>query len=165
MNKACDNISVINPIFNTNNSLNDLYIDCPKGYIIDVEHSDLSKGIIKFKDANITLEDIPSIIRDDIKINAFISKSSTYYNYLKKLKTIATLMDIAKYYNKDWKPDWNNKYERKYYIFFDYFDDMYKTRSKSQTCNNAIFFAHREDAQAVIDNPNFRDILDNIFKV
>lgn len=164
MNKDSDNSSIITPIFNTNNSLNDLHIDCPKGYSIDVENSDLSKGIIKFKDANITLEDIPSIIRDDIKINAFINKSSTYYNYLKKLKAIATLIDIAKYYNKDWKPDWNNGIEFKYYIVFDYFDDMYKTRSKSQTCNDAIYFANREDAQAVINNPNFRYILDTIYK-
>ena len=164
MDKDSDNSNIITPTFNTDNSLNDLHIDCPKGYSIDVEHSDLSKGIIKFKDANITLEDIPCIIRDDIKINAFISKSSTYYNYLRKLKAIATLIDIAKYYNKDWKPDWNNGIEFKYHIVFDYFDDMYKTRSKSQTCNNAIYFAHREDAQAVIDNPNFRYILDTIYK-
>ena len=164
MNKDSDNSSIITPIFNTDNSLNDLHIDCPKGYSIDVEHSDLSKGIIKFKDANITLEDIPSIIRDDIKINAFISKSSTYYNYLKKLKAIATLIDIAKYYNKNWKPDWNNNIEVKYHIVFDYFDDMYKARSKSQTSNNFIYFANREDAQAVINNPNFRYILDTIYK-
>lgn len=56
MNKTCDNISVVTPIFNTDNSLNDLSIDCPKGYSIDVEHSDLSKGIIKFKKSDITLE-------------------------------------------------------------------------------------------------------------
>ena len=164
MNKDSDNSNIITPTFNTDNSLNDLHIDCPKGYSIDVEHSDLSKGIIKFNDANITLEDIPCIIRDDIKINAFISKSSTYYNHLRKLKAIATLIDIANYYNKGWKPNWNNDIEFKYYIVFDYFDDMYKTKSKSQTCNNAIYFAHREDAQAVIDNPNFRDILDTIYK-
>ena len=162
MNKDSNNSSIITPTFNTDNSLNDLHIDCPKGYSIDVEHSDLSKGIIKFKDANITLEDIPCIIRDDIKINAFISKSSTYYNYINKLKAIATLIDIANYYNKGWKPDWNNSKEYKYYIIFDYFDDMYKTKSKSQTCNNAIYFAHRKDAQAVIDN--FRYILDTIYK-
>ena len=58
MNKDSNNSSVIIPTFNTNDSLKDLHIDCPKGYSIDVEHSDLSKGIIKFKKDNITLEDI-----------------------------------------------------------------------------------------------------------
>ena len=73
-------------------------------------------------------------------------------------------MNIAKYYNGDWKPDWSNSNEFKFYIVFDYFDDMYKTKSKSETCNNIIYFTHREDAQAVIDNPNFRDILNAIYK-
>lgn len=163
MNKDSDN--VVCPTFNTDNSLNDLHIECPKGYSIDVEHSDLSKGIIKFKDANITLEDIPSIIRDDIKINAFISKSSTYYNYLKKLKAIATLIDIAKYYNKDWKPDWNNSEECKYYILFNNNNENnYSITYRFETNYGSIFFKNEEDAQAVIDNPNFRYILDTIYK-
>lgn len=162
MNK--DSGNVVCPTFNTNDSLNDLHIECPKGYSIDVEHSDLSKGIIKFKDANITLEDIPSIIRDDIKINAFISKSSTYYNYLKKLKAIATLIDIAKYYNKDWKPDFGNDKEDKYYIDYSKKLNKYDTNLSVLYKDTFLYFKNQEDAQAVIDNPNFRDILDTIYK-
>lgn len=55
MNKDSDNSSIITPTFNTDNSLNDLHIECPEGYSIDVEHSDLSKGIIKFKKNDILL--------------------------------------------------------------------------------------------------------------
>ena len=164
MNK--DSGNVVSPTFNTNNSLNDVQIECPKGYSIDVEHSDLSKGIIKFKNDNITLEDIPSIIRDDIKINAFISKSSIYYNYLIKLKAIATLIDIAKYYNKDWEPNWSNKEENKYYIVFYHNsnENYYAIRHRFEMNHGSIFFKNEKDAQAVIDNPNFRDILDTIYK-
>lgn len=162
INKDSDNSSIITPTFNTDNSLNDLHIDCPKGYSIDVEHSDLSKGIIKFKDANITLEDIPCIIRDNIKINAFISKSSTYYNYLNKLKAIGTLIDIANYYNKGWKPDWNNDKEYKYCIVFS--NNSYFITYKFEMNYGSIFFKNRKDAQAVIDNFNFRYILDTIYK-
>ena len=162
MNKDSDNSSIITPIFNTDNSLNDLHIDCPKGYSIDVEHSDLSKGIIKFKKKSyITFEDIYKDDNVDYATNLVILSENKLFN---KLLCIAKLIDIANYYNKGWKPDWNNDVEFKYHIVFDYFDDMYKTRSKSQTCNNAIYFAHREDAQAVIDNPNFRYILDTIYK-
>ena len=166
MNKDSDNSSIITPTFNTDNSLNDLHIDCPKGYSIDVEHSDLSKGIIKFKDANITLEDIPCIIRDDIKINAFISKSSKYYNYIRKLKAIGTLMDIANYYNKGWKPDWNNSKECKYYILFNNNNNEngYFIEYRLKINYGNIFFKNEEDAQSVIDNPNFRYILDAIYK-
>ncbi|WP_337380397.1 hypothetical protein [Phocaeicola coprophilus] len=161
MNKDSDNNSIITPTLNTDNSLNDLHIDCPKGYSIDVEHSDLSKCIIKFKNDNITLEDIYENQGKDTFITNVVSNNTHTYN---KIYAIAALIDIANYYNKGWKPDWNNGIEFKYYIVFDYFDDIYKTKSKSQTCNNAIYFAHREDAQSVIDNPNFRDILDTIYK-
>ena len=162
MNKDSNNSNIITPTFNTDNSLNDLHIDCPNGHIIDVEHSDLSKGIIKFKKkSDITFEDLYKDDNVDYATNLVILSENKLFN---KLLCIAKLIDIANYYNKGWKPDWNNGIEFKYHIVFDYFDNMYKTRSKSQTCNNAIYFAHREDAQAVIDNPNFRDILDTIYK-
>ena len=140
---------------------NQLTIDIPEGMEIDVEHSNLSKGIIKFKKYNITLENIYENHGKDTFITNIVSNNTHTYN---KISAIATLIDIANYYNKGWKADWNNGIEFKYHIVFDYFDDMYKTRSKSQTCNNAIYFAHREDAQAVINNPNFKYILDTIYK-
>ena len=160
MNKDSDNSSIITPTFNTDNSLNDLHIDCPKGYSIDVEHSDLSKGIIKFKKNNFTYKDI----EDALNLEENLTGVACNVNNVDKLSAIDKLINIANYYNKGWKPDWNNGIEFKYHIVFDYFDDMYKTKSKSQTCNNAIYFAHREDAQAVINNPNFRYILDTIYK-
>lgn len=143
---------------------NQLTIDIPKGHIIDVEHSDLSKGIIKFKDANITLEDIPCIIRDDIKINAFISKSSTCYNYLNKLKAIATLIDIANYYNKGWKPNWSTNKEYKYCIQYNKKYDEYSIYYSFLEIESIIYFKNKEDVQSIIGNPNFRYILDTIYK-
>nr|UVX61681.1 MAG: hypothetical protein [Bacteriophage sp.] len=160
MNKDSDNSSIITPIFNTDNSLNDLHIDCPKGYSIDVEHSDLSKGIIKFKKNDITYKDI----EDALNLEENLTGVAANVNNVAKLSAIDKLINIATYYNKGWKPDWNNNIEVKYHIVFDYFDDMYKARSKSQTSNNFIYFANREDAKSVIDNPNFRYILDTIYK-
>lgn len=139
---------------------NQLTIDIPEGHIIDVKHSDLSKGIIKFKKIDITYKDI----EDALSLEKDLTGVACNINNVAKLSAIDKLINIANYYNKGWKPDWNNDIEFKYHIVFDYFDDMYKTRNKSQTCNNAIYFAHREDAQAVIDNPNFREILDTIYK-
>lgn len=156
-----DKISIIfKKVNNMEIKNNQLTIDIPEGHIIDVEHSDLSKGIIKFKKSNITYKDI----EDALNLEKDLTGVACNINNVAKLSAIDKLINIANYYNKGWKPDWNNGIEFKYHIVFDYFDDMYKTRSKSQTCNNAIYFAHREDAQAVIDNPNFREILDEIFK-
>ena len=163
MNKDSNN-NIITPTFNTDNSLNDLHIDCPKGYSIDVEHSDLSKGIIKFKNDNITLEDIYEYQGKDTFItNVAYNNKPTY----SKIFAIATLMDIANYYNKGWKPDFNNKTTHKYVIQYNGIENKYTHYSVDyDVCINrcCVYFKNQEDAQSVIDNPNFRDILDIIYK-
>lgn len=140
---------------------NQLTIDIPKGHIIDVEHSDLSKGIIKFRNDNITLEDIYKDDNTDYAANLIILSENKFFN---KLLCIAKLIDIANYYNKGWKPDWNNKYELKYCISFTTITNSYNIASRAHTCLDAIYFKNIKDAQAVIDNPNFRNILDTIYK-
>ena len=161
MNKYSNNSIIITTIFNTNDSLNDLHIECPKGYSIDVEHSDLSKGIIRFKKDNIILEDIyENQGKNTFIINVVNNNKPTY----SKISAIATLMDIANYYNKGWKPDLNNGLEPKYFIVFDYDKNYYYVEYKYKRNNGNIFFRNKVDAQAVIDNPNFKDILDSIYK-
>ena len=162
MNK--DSSNVICPTFNTNNSLNDLHIECPEGYSIDVEHSNLSKGIIKFKNDNITLEDIYENQGKDTFITNVVSNNIHTYN---KISAIANLIDIANYYNKDWKPDFNDKSTHKYVIQYDGIENKHTHYNVDyDVCLNrcCVYFKNEEDAQAVIDNPNFRDILDAIYK-
>lgn len=162
MNKDCNNnINNVIPTFSTNTSLNDLHVECPKGYSIDVEHSDLSKGIIKFKNDNITLEDIYDNQGKDTFITNVVSNNIHTYN---KMSAIAKLMDIANYYNVNWKPDWNNKDRAKYCISFNFESNSYSVTYRFIISNNVIYFNNERDAQAVIDNPNFRDILDAIYK-
>lgn len=157
MKKDSDNI--VSPTFKTNDSLNDLHVECPKGYSIDIEHSDLSKGIIKFKNDNITYVDIEDALnlekdRTAIAVNV--------YN-VSKLNAIDKLINIANYYNKDWKPNWNNPDEHKYCIVL----NTHSIYVVDYNCNhiyNIIYFKNRKDAQSVVDNPNFKDILDAIYK-
>ena len=162
MKKDSDN--VVCPTFNTNYSLNDLHIECPEGYSIDVEHSDLSNGIIKFKNDNITLEDIYKDDNTDYAANLVILSENKLFN---KLLCIARLIDIANYYNKGWKPDFNNKTTYKYVIQYNGIENKHTHYSVDyDVCLNrcCVYFKNQEDAQAVIDNPNFRDILDTIYK-
>lgn len=162
MNKDNDTKeNVVIPIFNTDNSLSDIKIECPKGYIIDVKHTDLSRRIIKFKKDNITLEDIYEDQGKDTFITNVVNNNRPTYD---KITAIATLMDIANYYNKGWKPNWNNSVENKYFIVFDCDKNYYSIGYKYKTNSGNIFFRNKVDAQAVIDNPNFRDILDTIYK-
>ena len=135
---------------------NQLTIDIPEGMEIDLENSDLAKGIVKFKKKYITYGDI----LQECPTN--FSGLRVRNHCIDKILAISKLMNIAKYYNGDWKPDWNNSDKSKYYI-------RYNTGTYAVDCNYTynygnIFFKNKKDAQAVIDNPNFRDILDKIYK-
>ena len=136
---------------------NQLTIDIPEGMEIDTENSSLAEGIIKFKSKCITYSKIINSFNSITNTNIYIHSSDT-----KALKAIAQLMNIAKYYNRDWKPNWSDKNEYKYFII--YKDDIYKVDYYWATISNNIYFKNKKDAQAVIDNPNFRDILDAIYK-
>ena len=135
---------------------NQLTIDIPEGMEIDLENSDLAKGIVKFKKKNITYEDILQVI-DSVKLRV-----STYC--IDKILAISQLMNIAKYYNRDWKPNWRSLTESKYYIYYSTRNNTYGVANTSSTKYGNIYFRLYEDAKAVIDNPNFRDILDKIYK-
>ena len=164
MNKDNDTKeNVIIPIFNEDNSLSDIKIECPKGYIIDIKNTDLSRRIIRFKKDNITLEDIYEYQGKDTFITNVVNNNKPTYS---KIFAIATLMDIANYYNKGWKPDFN-KSTYKYVIQYNRIENKYTRYSVDyDICVNrcCVYFKNQEDAQAVIDNPNFRDILDTIYK-
>ena len=157
-----DNINVaFKEINNMEIKNNQLTIDIPEGMEIDLENSDLSKGIIKFRNNNITLEDIYENQGKDTFITNIVNNNIRTYN---KISAIVTLLDIANYYNKGWKPDWNNNEELKYYITFDYYYNIYRVKNLARMDGNIIYFAHEEDAQSIINNHNFRNILDTIYK-
>ena len=143
---------------------NQLTIDIPEGMEIDLENSNLAKGIIKFKNDNITLEDIYKDDNTDYTANLVMLSENKLFN---KLLCIARLIDIANYYNKGWKPDFNNKTTYKYVIQYNGIENKHTHYSVDyDVCLNrcCVYFKNQEDAQAVIDNPNFRDILDTIYK-
>lgn len=73
--------------------------DLPNGYVIDKEHSDLDKGIIKFTSSWLTLEQIYNLAEE----NDYLTNRSAIKEYRDgKLVAIANLMDIARYFNGDW---------------------------------------------------------------
>ena len=137
-----------------------LNIKIPEGMEIDTANSNLTKGIIKFKTKNLTYDEVDSTMHNKYGITYELTGISSHN--ITKLSNLDKLLDIAKYYNKDWEPDWNATYEYKYYIF----KHNNKYYIASTTVNNCriVYFRNIEDAQAVIDNPNFKDILDSIYK-
>lgn len=140
---------------------NQLTIDIPEGMEIDLENSNLAKGIVKFKKKDITYGDILQVT-DSVEL-----RISTYC--IDKILAISQLMNIAKYYNGNWNYKVNGS-ERGYMIAYDktrIIDDGYQVvhiNSDTDMYFGNIMFKNEADAQCVIDNPNFRDILNAIYK-
>ena len=152
-----DGASVIFKAIN-NMENNQLTIDIPEGMEIDLENSNLAKGIVKFKKKDITYDDILQAYATDF------DGIRVPNHYIDKVLAISQLMNIAKYYNRDWKPNWRSLTESKYYIYYAIRSNTYGVSNTSSTKYINIYFRLYKDAKAVIDNPNFRDILDAIYK-
>ena len=132
---------------------NKLIIDIPKGMELDTENTDVAKGVIMLRKKKvITYEEI-------VKLGFCVNLEIGI-----KAQAIAQLINIAKYYNGDWKPDWNNSEEPKYYIYYCNNNDEYKLSFTTNVNWGDIYFRFRDNTQSVIDNPNFRTILDAIYK-
>lgn len=134
---------------------NQLTIDIPKGMEIDLKNSDLTKGIVKFKKNDITYENVEDALK--------LGKNCKNENNASKLVALSRLMNIAKYYNRDWKPNKTGD-SSGYCIKLSYIKAKYAIERLPASNYGIVTFKNKEDAEAVIDNPNFRDILDTIFK-
>ena len=155
----------------------EMKIQAPEGYEIDKENSTFE--CIKFKLAkkDITYEDICNTLFTK-KWGFFISISGNieeemleYYvaseknnatnrKQLEKVLALNQLLNIATYYNSKVKePDYL------YTISYSKFNNSYCVSTRiSYVTGITALFTRKEDAQEVIDNPNFREILDTIYK-
>ena len=95
------------------------------------------------------------------KPNRFDANNAPNGRQLKKLLALNQLLNIAEYYNQlHAKEDY-----KQYYIVY-HMTIGYKVYCYDEGAipGMVAIFNKREDAQAVIDNPNFREILDTIYK-
>lgn len=159
------------PLYIDNNyiQLRPVEFDLPNGYVIDKDNSDLDKGIIRFKRKWLTIEEMynlkPIVACEYLSSSIAVSTSTR-----KKIVAIITLMDIANYFNGDWEYT-TNADKCGYMIAYDktttepYGYQIVHINSNTDMYFGNIMFKNEADAQYVIDNPNFRSILDVIFKV
>ena len=149
--------------------LKSVEFDLPNGYVIDKDNSDLDKGIIRFKRKWLTIEEMynlkPIVASEFLAPSVAVNKSTR-----NKIVAIITLMDIARYFNNDWHYRTRDD-NYGYMIAYDKTrteDDGYQVvriNSDTDMYFGNIMFKNEADVKYVIDNPNFRDILDRIFKV
>lgn len=156
----------------------ELKIEAPKGYEIDKDHSTFE--CIKFKPIkkDITYEDVCNSIfkayyytdgrgrityiteiPNDYKID---KNNATNKRQLEKLLALNQLLNIAEYYNNI-HPKQNHT---QYYIIKNDKNgyDVVEYKWLQYILGVVALFNSKEDTQAVIDNPNFREILDTIYK-
>lgn len=164
----------IEPLFRDDNpsKLKSVEFDLPNGYVIDKDNSDLDKGIIRFKRKWLSLEQLYKLAKDN-NYHTYLSEIKDFKGYKtcevrEKLIALANLMDIARYFNGNWKYDITKEvvgYSIAYYKFVEApHYSVCKIENSVYTYYGNPVFKNEADAQYVIDNPNFRDILDKIFK-
>lgn len=157
----------INVLYKNDKELLPIKINIPNGYVIDEETSDLPNGIINFKSKWLSIEQIDKLVKE----NNYLTNRSAIISFRDgKLIALANLMDIARYFNGDWNYEVTKEEGVGYMIVYDGSINApnYSVR-KIEACSNIYFgnvvFKNKADAQYVIDNPNFRSILDKIFKL
>lgn len=152
-------------------------IQAPEGYEIDKENSTFE--CIKFKPIKryITYEDVcNSILEAGYYTNSYGEivgsivhavnlrtgkNNATNTKQLERILALNQLLNIAEYYNT-----LHTINTSKNTILYDYQNQIYVTASVSTVYSRGIkvIFNRKEDAQEVIDNPNFREILDMVYK-
>lgn len=157
----------------------ELKIQAPEGYEIDKENSTFE--CIKFKSIrnDITYKDICKKLfgkgyyyfgdRGEIReIVEFDDKTcadrnnAAYIKQLDKVLALNQLLNIAEYYNTI---NSNKNGEYFHIVFHPSINYTIYCRKEYFLMYGLVpFFNRKEDAQAVIDNPNFREILDAVYK-
>ena len=152
-------------------------IQAPEGYEIDKENSTFE--CVKFKPIkkNITYKEVCNKLFKELngyfitswgetdtfyyESDKFASNSATNNKQLEKLLALNKLLNIAEYYNK-LHPTTNYPVT----IGYNTISNVYNIIEDSTKWLQGIkaIFNRVEDAKAVIYNPNFREILDTIYK-
>lgn len=130
----------------------------PEGYEIDKDKSTFKE--IMFKSVCLTYHTLcKELFSQDSKHSPSYAISR---EQIRKIYAINQLIIIATYYNNRRLCD-NNLYR----IVYNAKSNRYSTSPLSSDMLNSstiVLFKSAKDAQAVIDNPNFRTILDRIYK-
>lgn len=159
-------------------------IQVPEGYEIDKENSTFK--YIKFRPikkniTNITYEDICEKLFETevyfieshgdivgttnaIGQDCLDKNNASNKKQLEKLLALNQLLNIAEYYNRKSNIAKEIKYKIAYLEYKDKYDIHFHNIGDDIEYGISVLFNRTEDAQSVIDNPNFREILDTIYK-
>ena len=159
----------------------ELKIQVPEGYEIDKENSTFE--CIKFKSIkkNITYKNVSNKLFGNIEkiyyytdscgdiqfcqtTNVEDANNATNIKQLRRILALNQLLNIAEYYNR-----LHPMIDKRYVLLYDKRTSSYAVNSISPifpiyTFGIEVIFNRLEDAISVIDNSNFREILDTVYK-
>lgn len=157
----------------------ELKVQVPEGYEIDKENSTFERIRFKPIKKDTTYKDVCNALfvndtyftsdrgcihkgaRWDTEIIPDKNIATTE-KQLKKLLALNQLLNIAEYYNRN-TAELNVRY-RICYDSINYYYKVVPYASYNFTYSLEALFNNEEDALAVIDNPNFLEILDTVYK-
>lgn len=169
---------VINEPKTNNMKTKEIKIKVPEGYEIDKENSTFECVKFKLIKKELTYKDIAEGLFDGApfytdsygevlclsgKYKKNEKNNATSKKQLERLLALNQLLNIAEYYNKK-----NPKKEKKIHcINFDKRNHEYFIQD--YTCSIVVrglipIFNNKEDAKAVVKNPNFKNIIDLVYK-
>lgn len=159
----------------------ELKIQVPEGYEIDRENSTLECIKSKLIKKGITYKNVGNKLFGDIEkiyyytdscgdiqfcqtTNVEDANNATTVKQLKRILALNQLLNIAEYYNR-----LHPMIDKRYVLLYDKRTSSYAVNSISPifpiyTFGIEVIFNRLEDAISVIDNPNFREILDTVYK-
>lgn len=155
----------------------ELKIQVPDGYEIDKENSTfecikskLAKKYITYKDVGNKLfknfqgyliSGYGQIEYFSYESDKFEPNSATNRKQLDRLLALNQLLNITEYYNRQ-----HVKFDKCYTILYNKNNKKYIIAEDTLPYSFGIkpIFNRMEDVQAVIDNPNFRGIIDMVYK-
>lgn len=156
----------------------ELKIQVPEGYEIDKENSTFEYIKFKLTKKDITYRGVCNVMFSNgtyfINDRGYVHKDALVGDEITPDKNIATnrkqlerllalnqLLNIAEYYNS------LSAFKGEIFqIAYSNYLGKYYVQSSSSICSYGFIplFNNIKDAEAVIDNPNFREILDTIYK-
>lgn len=154
----------------------EIKIQIPEGYEIDKINPTYKYIKLRPIKKDITYEDVCERIFDDngfyiSEVGGIKEAASLFYNddknnatnrkQLERVLALNQLLNIAEYYNR-----LHIMIDKPYVILYDKRTQSYTVNSVSPCYGFGVeaAFNRVEDAKAVRDNPNFREILDAIYK-
>jgi hypothetical protein len=146
--------------------MKELQINCPKGYQIDQDKSDLTKGIVYFKEVGESYDDVAKRLFKGqtwyyINSNGEITNifgiagrnfpnNSLTREQLESFLELNKLCNVAKYLNGDWLPDWGDIREWKYSVYYDYKSNTLDVDRTDSCSYSEIYFKSKELANQAI---------------